>query len=288
MCLDTLVAVRAPASAPPEPGMWDVHVPPGNVAYFRSVWNRRDYMMYSASNELRSRQMTSLLGNLWHLLNPMLQIGVYFLVFGVVLDVNRGENYFTFLSIGIFVFGFTQRSTMSGASSIANNKGLLNAFSFPRALLPVTSTLTEAMATISPIVVVYAVAIATGVPPSWRWLALLPLLGVQLLFNFGAALLSARVTSSVSDVTQLLPFVFRILLYVSGVLFDVSLYAEGKGYEWLFELNPIYGIVTLARWAILGGELRVDLFVTFLAWTVAVAVVGLAWFRAGEGTYGRE
>jgi teichoic acid transport system permease protein len=268
--------------------MWDVHVPPGYLSYFRSMWSRRDYMVYSASTELRSRQMTSLLGNVWHLLNPLLQIGVYFLVFGVVLDVNRGENYFAFLSIGIFVFGFTQRSTMAGAGSIANNKGLLNAFSFPRALLPFTSTLTEAMATISPIIVVYLVAAVTGISPSPRWLLLIPLLAIQLVFNFGAALLAARATSSVSDVTQVLPFVFRILLYVSGVLFDVSLYAEGKGYEWLFELNPLYGIVTLSRWTVLGGEFRADLLATLVLWTIALAAFGMAWFRAAEGTYGRE
>ena len=268
--------------------MWDVHVPPGNVGYFRSVWERRDYMMYSASNELQSRQMTSVLGNLWHLLNPLLQIGVYFLVFGVVLGVNRGENYFAFLSIGIFVFGFTQRSTMSGASSITNNKGLLNAFSFPRALLPITSTLTEAMATVAPVIVIYIVAAASGIPPSLRWLALLPILAVQLVFNFGTALLAARATNSVRDINQVLPFVFRILLYVSGVLFDVRLYAEGKGYEWLFQLNPIFCMVTLARWSVLGGDYPAKATAIFLVWTVGAAAAGLTWFRAGEGSYGRE
>jgi teichoic acid transport system permease protein len=268
--------------------MWDVHVPPGNIAYFRSVLARRDYMMYSASNELQSRQMTSVLGNLWHLLNPLLQIGVYFLVFGVILGVNRGENYFAFLSIGIFVFGFTQRSTMSGASSITNNKGLLNAFAFPRALLPVTSTITEALATISPVVVIYAVAVLSGITPSLRWFALLPLLLVQLVFNFGCALMAARATNSVRDLNQVLPFLFRILLYVSGVLFDVRLYAEGKGYEWLFHLNPIYCIVTLTRWSILGGDYPAKATVIFIVWSAVMAAGGLAWFRAGEGTYGRE
>ena len=209
-------------------------------------------------------------------------------MFGVILGVNRGENYFTFLSIGIFVFGFTQRSTMSGASSITNNKGLLNAFSFPRALLPVTSTLTEAMATISPVVVIYVVALASGVAPSLSWLALLPLLGVQLVFNFGCALTAARATNSVRDLTQVLPFVFRILLYVSGVLFDVRLYAEGKGYEWLFQLNPIYCIVTLTRWSVLGGDFPAKSLAVFTVWSVVAAVGGLLWFRAGEGSYGRE
>lgn len=268
--------------------MLDVHVPPGNVAYFRSLWQRRDYMIYSASNELRSRQMTSVLGNLWHLLNPLLQIAVYFVIFGVVLGVDRGDNYFAFLSVGIFVFGFTQRSTISGAGSISNNKGLLSAFSFPRALLPVTSTLTEAMATIAPILVIYVVALVSGETPSLRWLLLLPLLLLQLVFNFGTALTAARATSSVRDISQLLPFIFRLLLYGSGVLFDVDRYTEGKSYGWLFEFNPVYCIVSLSRWTVLGGEFRSDLLAIFLVWTVALSAFALVWFRAGEGTYGRD
>jgi teichoic acid transport system permease protein len=111
---------------------------------------------------------------------------------------------------------------------------------------------------------------------------------VQLGFNFGCALLAARATNSVSDLNQVLPFVFRILLYVSGVLFDVRLYAEGKGYEWLFQLNPIYCIVSLTRWSILGGDFGVKSLAIFLVWTVGAAVGGLTWFRAGEGSYGRE
>ena len=268
--------------------MWDVHVPPGNVAYFKSVWERRDYMVYAASNELRSRQMNSVLGNLWHLLNPMLQIGVYFVIFGVVLGVDRGENYFVFLSIGIFVFGFTQRSTTSGANSINNNKGLLNAFSFPRALLPVTSTITEALATVAPIVVMYLIALISGETPTWTWLLVLPLMGVQLVFNFGWALVAARATSSVRDISQLLPFIFRLLLYGSGVLFNVDRYTEGKSYAWIFDFNPVYCIVTLVRWTILGGEFRADLLAIFLGWTVLISVFGLVWFRGGEGSYGRD
>jgi teichoic acid transport system permease protein len=268
--------------------MHDVHVPPGNIAYLQSLLDRSDYMTYSALNELRSRQMTSVLGNLWHLLNPLLQIGVYFVVFGLVLQVDRGDNYLAFLSIGIFVFGFTQRSTISGAGSIQNNKGLLNAFSFPRALLPVTSTLTEMFATLAPVFVIYIVALLSGAVPTWSWLALVPLMALQLVFNFGAALMAARATNSVRDISQLLPFIFRLLLYMSGVLFDVTQYTEGKSWAWVFDINPIYCIVTLTRWSVLGGEFRLDLFVTFVIWSVVMAAAGLMWFRSGEGDYGRD
>ena len=106
--------------------------------------------------------------------------------------------------------------------------------------------------------------------------------------SFGCALVAARATESVRDITQLLPFIFRLLLYASGVLFSVDKYTEGKGYAWVFHLNPVYEIVTLTRWSILGGEFQPELLLAFIAWTAFMSVVGLAWFRAGEGSYGRE
>lgn len=268
--------------------MRDVHVPPGNIAYLRSLVDRRDYVVYSAATEIQARQMTSVLGNLWHLLNPLLQIGVYYLIFGVVLGVDRGDDYFAFLSIGLFMFLFTQRATIAGASSIANNKGLLNAFSFPRALLPVTSTLTEMFASIGPFAVMFVIAMLSGVTPDLRWLCLVPLVVVQLVFNVGASLAAARAGSTVRDFTNLLPFVFRILLYGSGVLFDVERYVDGSTYGWLFDINPVYCVVTLARWSILGGDFRPELAGVLVAWSLAIGAAGLAWFRAGEGNYGRE
>lgn len=268
--------------------MRDVHIPPGNLAYLRSLIERRDYMVYSAATEMQSRQMTSVLGNLWHLLNPLLQIGVYYLIFGVVLSVDRGEDYFAFLSIGLFVFLFTQRATIAGANSIANNKGLLNAFSFPRALLPVTTTLTEMFANIGPFVVMFVIAAISGVAPDPRWLLLVPLIAMQLVFNLGASLVAARAGSAVRDFSNLLPFIFRILLYMSGVLFDVDRYVGDKSYGWIFHANPVYCIVTLARWCILGGDFRPELVATLAGWTIAIAAAGLVWFRAGEGNYGRE
>ena len=75
-------------------------------------------------------------------------------------------------------------------------------------------------------------------------------MGVFAIFNLGAGLFAARATSIVRDVQQILPFVFRILLYASGVLFSAGEYAEGS-YRWFFTLNPVYAFLTIARWTLL-------------------------------------
>jgi teichoic acid transport system permease protein len=269
-------------------GLRDVHIPSGLRPYVAAMWSRRSYVWYVARSTLREKQMNSVLGNIWHLLNPLLQIAVYYVIFGVVLEVDRGvDNFITFLAIGTLAFTFCQRSTLSGASSIVKNLGLIRAVEFPRAVLPFTSTLTETLSMLPSFLVIGVVAVVTGETPSPRWLLLIPVMGVLAIFNLGAALYAARATSVVRDVQQILPFVFRILLYASGVLFSAAEYAEGS-YRWFFTLNPVYAFLTIARWTILGSDVSPSLLLSAGIWTVVLTVTGFLWFRAGEASYGRS
>lgn len=254
--------------------------------YIRRLWERREYIIHVPRNELRSRNMNTVFGNLWHLLNPALSIAVYYLIFGVLLDTTRGVEYFIpFLAIGVFVFQYTQKTATSAAKSLVKNQGLMRSISFPRAMLPLTTVVTETLAFAPGIVVFLAVTLLAGAPLSFTWLALAPLLVLQLVFNASLGLVTARLNHGFRDVENLLPFVFRLLFYASGVLFSVSAYLEDPGLRWLFIANPIYSFLALYRWAVLGMPAAWTEFASVLAWTVGLLIVGLVWFRRGEASY---
>ena len=269
-------------------GLRDVHEASSLVPYLQTTWARRRYIWYVATSDLKGRQMNSVLGNVWYLLNPILQIGVYFLVFGVLLDTKRGiDNFLTFLTIGTLVFTFIQRSAVSGSKAITSNLGLVRAVAFPRVVLPLTTTLTEFLAMAPSILVIATAALVTGEVPHPRWLLLVPVLLVATAFNAGLGMITARAASRLRDVQQILPFMFRLLFYSSGVLFSAEAYVSGR-YAWLFILNPVYCILTVSRWTIFGGDLDGTLLVSGSAWAVVVLVAGFAFFRRAEATYGRE
>lgn len=269
------------------PGLRDVYAGARLGPYVRKIWDRRGYIAFESVSELRRRQMTSVLGNLWHLLNPILQILVFYLVFGLFLAVDRGtDSYILFITVGVFVFSDIQRATTTGATSIARNRGLIQAISFPKALLPVTSTVTESLASLPSMLVIYAVALMVGEPVTVAWLAIPVIFLAQFWMNLGLALIAARATTHFADVQQILPFLFRILLYGSGVIFSVDAYAESSAAAWVFRLNPVYAYISLGRWAVQGGEFHSYWFWSALGWTVALLVGGVLWFRAAEETYG--
>jgi teichoic acid transport system permease protein len=279
---------RPPAAT--DDGLRDVHEALHLRPYIQSLWSRRSYIWFVAVSELRNRQMTSVLGNLWHLLNPILQITVYYLIFGVYLSgVDRGvDNYILFITVGVFTFADAQRATTAGGNSIVNNRGLVQAISFPRALLPITSTVTESLATVPSIAVVYAVALLTEESARWSWLLLPVVMAAQFWMNLGLALVAARATTHFRDLQQILPFVFRILLYTSGVIFSVEAFAETSSVAWLFQANPIYCYISIARWTVVGGALQGTWFLSAIGWTLGLLIVGFFWFRAAEERYGRE
>ena len=273
------------------PELCDAHASKRFGPYLRDVFERRSYVWYVAMSELRSRQITNVLGNLWHLLNPALNIAVYYLIFGLLLGTDRGvDNFVLFLAAGLFVFQLTQKVTTDGARSLINNKSLLRAIKFPRALLPLTSTVTETLAASSMFVVLFVVALLTGEPITLRWLVLPLVLVLQFVFNVGAAMVAARLTVHFADVTQILPFFFRLLLYASGVIFSVDAALEDHpSLEPLFTLNPMYCFLSLGRWCVIDGQaIDPDLVVSAIVWSVALCVGGFFFFRAGEDVFGRD
>ncbi len=75
------------------------------------MWERRSFASAMPLEEIRTSHQDTLLGNVWHLVNPMLSVAVYYLVFAVFLNANRGiDNYVLWMMIGVFTFGLTNRS----------------------------------------------------------------------------------------------------------------------------------------------------------------------------------
>ena len=269
----------------------DAHANSQLGAYLRGLWHRQAYGWYVAEADLRQRQITTVFGSLWHLLNPVLSIAVYFLVFGVILETDRGVDgrggFLLFLTVGLFVFQYTQRAVTQGALSIVANRGLIQAIRFPRAMLPLSACLTETFAALPTFLVVIAVALATESWPTWSWLALPLIVAWQMLFNAGLALVAARITTHFRDMQQLLPFAFRLLIYASGVFFSVEDYVSDLWLELLFYLNPVYGFISMARWSVMGIGVPPQAVIMTAGWTLLVVVGGFLWFKAAEHTYDR-
>ena len=109
--------------------------------------------------------------------------------------------------------------------------------------------------------------------------------------NLGGAFVAARLNDSFRDVQQIIPFVFRLLMYVSGVMFPLETYLTsdeaGPVLPELIRLNPLVGIIDLYRWVFLGTPVYDGDLIKGLAGAVVLLVFGFCYFRSAESRYGR-
>ena len=277
-------------SAPPFPGLERAGARLPLAEYTRRLWERRWFAVAYSTASNGVGYEGSFLGQAWQLLTPLLNIVIYYLVFGLLLHTNRGvPNFIAFLSVGVFVFAFCTSSLVSGAKSITGNLGLVRALQFPRAVLPVSSTLVALLQLLYSLFVLVPILLISGEPVTWRWLELVPAIGLQALFCLGLAFVAARIGARIPDTTQVLPFVSRVWQYTSGVMYSVQVFAQGHP-AWVstaLTLNPASVYLSLARHALLvGSPLPPGTWLIAIAWSVGTLAMSYLYFWRGEEEYG--
>ncbi len=259
--------------------------------YLVEMWNRRDFAIAVPLEELRTQHKTTLLGNLWHLVNPLLTVAVYYFIFGILLKADKGiDNFLLWLTIGVFTFRLTTSSVVSGAASISANKGLIQAIKFPRALLPVSVVVSNLITFGVELMLLAGFTVVSGVGLSQR-LLLLPLIVLfHTAFNLGGAFVAARLNEAYRDIQQIIPFIFRLLRYLSGVMFPIERFLGDEIQGWaktVISLNPMLRLIELYRWVFLGTPINVNATLLSAAISFALFVFGFRYFRAAEWRYGR-
>jgi teichoic acid transport system permease protein len=267
---------------------------PSLRAYTKQIWSYRHFITSYANARVSSSLGTTHLGMFWQVLTPLFNAAVYYVIFGVILNTKSGvSNFIAYLCTGVFIFGFTSSVVTAGVQAITANLGLIRALHFPRAALPISIVLVEVRNLVASMAVLIAIVLTTGEPITLEWLLILPALFLQTLFNAGLALFGGRVGSKLIDVKNIVPFIMRIWMYASAVLYPVQRFTEHL-HGWklrLVEANPLLIYIELMRHALMenvklaGSPSR--LWTAGAIWAVVMFAIGYVYFWRGEKGYGR-
>ena len=236
---------------------------PSIGTYLSELWRRWSFIMGFATARNVAMYTEAKLGQLWQVLAPLLNAGVYFLIFGLIIKgVSRGvPDYLPFLVTGVFVFSFTQRTFISTSKVITDSLPLIRALKFPRAALPLAYVMIELQQMLLSMAVLFVLILAVGQgdPLTWDWLLVAPALLLQTMFNAGIGMFAARTGARVNDFAQLLPFLMRTWLYLSGVIYSIQLFVveHSQNHGWattLLQVNPAAVYITLVRQSLLKSQ----------------------------------
>lgn len=266
---------------------------PALTDYVRQLWGRRFFCFGLARARFRSQNEQDRLGIAWIVLRPLINAAVYGFIFGLLLaQSTRPKNFVASLVVGVFIFQFFAACLTDGAKSITGNSGLIKSLHFPRAVLPFATVIEQVLALVPMLVVMLVVALATGEPVRLKWLELVPALALMTLFCTGIAMIAARLTIHIRDITQLIPFLTRLVFYLSGIFYK-SPGAGAKGGQsvlaTVLEFNPVHVYISLVRGAVIVGEAApAHTWRLGIGFGVVFFLVGFVYFWLAEERYGRE
>ncbi|WP_020139068.1 ABC transporter permease [Streptomyces sp. 351MFTsu5.1] len=270
---------------------------PSLPVYVRELWARRHFITAFATAKLTAQYSQAKLGQVWQVMNPLLNAAVYFFIFGVLLGTKKGvPDYIPFLVTGVFIWTFTQSSILAGTRAISGNLGLVRALHFPRAALPISFCLQQLQQLLFSIGALVVILLCFGVPVSASWLLAIPALVLQFTFNAGVSMVMARMGAKTPDIAQLMPFILRTWMYVSGVMWSIDKLAKGH-HDWphwvvpVLQANPAAVYIDLMRYALIdsfhSSQLPHHVWPIAAGWALVAGIGGFIYFWKAEETYGR-
>ncbi len=286
---------RAPGGAPPETvlpaGMEVLVIQPtrGFAALnLRALWQYRELLYFLVWRDIKVRYKQTVLGVLWIVLQPVVSMVVFSLLFGRLLGVPSGDvPYPIFAYAALLPWNYFAGALTRSSDSLVGNTNLITKVYFPRLVIPLSAVLSGLVDFAVAFVVLAALMLYYRIAPTAA-VVLLPafmLLAVVTALGFGLWLSALNVRYR--DVKHLTPFLVQTWMYVTPVIYGSALLGRFRS---LLSLNPMTGVVEGFRWALLGGDGAYghgpDLwFAVSAAIAVAVLVSGLVFFRRTERTF---
>lgn len=249
--------------------------------YLREIWNRRTFMLELSRTTLRAQHFETALGQVWLLLNPLLLCAVYFMLVDVLRHGHRPPHYFAHLMGGLFFYHYFSGAVLQSSKSVVQGGRLVLNTAFPRTLLPLSSVYT-AFLRFLPTLVIYAVVhVISRLPVGPHLLFVIPLVLMLTLFTAGMSMLVAAAQVYFRDVAAFLPYLLRIWMYATPVLWYVE--EVPKHFHTIIDLNPLTPFFGAWSDMLDLGKVPSGLdMVWALGWTVALIVIGGLFFVSRE------
>jgi lipopolysaccharide transport system permease protein len=251
----------------------------------RELWRYHELLTFLTLRDIKVRYQQTVLGAAWAILQPVMTMVVFSVFFGRLLRVGTdGAPYPVFayaalLPWQLFAFALTQSS-----NSLVDNAHVITKVYFPRLLVPLSSVAAGLVDFTIAFAVLLLLMFGFGITPTWAvvWLPLFVLLCVATALAAGLWLSALNV--QYRDIRYVIPFLTQILFFVTPIVYPATI-VPAK-WQLVYGLNPLVGVVTGFRWALLGTPAPAPAMLGASVAVVAVLLVsGLFYFRRMERSF---
>ena len=208
---------------------------------------------------------------------------IFTVFFGNLAKIpSDGIPYPIFVYTGLLFWSYFSTSLTNGSNCLVENESIIKKVYFPRLLLSTSAAITPIIDFCFAFIVYILLMLIFGFVPNIIGIIIIPvLLLISLVTASGLGLFLASVNVKFRDVRYILPFFIQILMFLSPVIYPVNIIPDG--YKWIAYLNPMTGVISTARYVILGSG-TMDWLGIYLSVIMAIILflLGIAYFRKTE------
>ena len=254
--------------------------------YWKDLWRYRELFYFLAWRDILVRYKQTVIGIAWALIRPFLTMVVFTIVFGNLANLpSEGAPYPILVFAAMLPWQFFANSLTECSNSLISNTNLVSKVYFPRLIVPASAVIVSFVDFLISGMLLLALMAWFNFVPNWHILTLPLFIGIAFAAAMGAGLWLAALTVEYRDFRYVVPFIVQFGLYISPVGFSSSIIPP----QWrlLYSLNPMVGVIDGFRWAILGGEAKLDLLEFSLSLGVVTLLCnsGIWYFRKMERTF---
>ncbi|MGH2581937.1 MAG: ABC transporter permease [Anaerolineales bacterium] len=255
----------------------------------RELWRYRELIGFLTWRDILVRYKQTLLGGTWAILQPVLQMLILDVLFGRIAGLSSGgfpRPVFTFSAL--LPWNLFAAAIGEAGRSLVTNRTMITKVYFPRIIVPLSTILSGVVDFAVAFLVLIGLMFYFKVAPnSSAWYLPLYLL-LTLVTGLGIGLWLSALNVNYRDVRHIIPFLTQFWFFITPVAYEAKEIFDRlpEGWQWLFALNPMVGVVEGFRHALLGAEIYSSgtLWISILS-SVALLISGLIYFRRMERTF---
>ncbi|HEY3058817.1 MAG TPA: ABC transporter permease [Chloroflexota bacterium] len=250
----------------------------------RELWRFRELAYFLALRDVKVRYKQTALGVAWVVLQPLLAMGIFSIVFGSRGLTTDGVPYPLFVVSGLVPWFYFANATAGASGSIVGNAQLISKVYFPRLAIPLAAVLANLvdLAIGLLLAVIVLVVFGYGIGPELLWLPALTVLSV--LTALAVSVWLAALDVQYRDVRYAVPFLLQVWLFATPVIYATADVPER--WRLLLSLNPMSGMIEAFRYALLGtGEPPLPKVAVSVVIVLTLLVTGLLYFRRMERSF---
>jgi lipopolysaccharide transport system permease protein len=281
-----------PASQPPT--NWLFEISPERAKFklnFKEIYQYRDLLMLFIRRDIVSVYKQTILGPLWYFISPLLASLTQYWVFGRLAELpSDGTPYFLFVLCGNVLWSYFQTSLTGTANTFQANQGIFGKVYFPRAIVPLTITISNLFQFgIKLLLMIVFILIMGETSKINAWALALPVLvAMMALISMGLGMMVSSLTTKYKDFVTLMSFAVGLGMYVTPVIYPTSMFLEKISPErqWMIYANPLTSIFDVFRMGFLGaGSINFWGLLYTVLFSIVVYIIGLFVFNRVEKSF---